>query len=218
MTRIFDFKFYMDRLERRGYDREVCRVLINGGFQSPQALESAETFLPLQQALVDKGYRVDFTGMDEEHSLLKFQATKLTEGRVCLSPVTYELVDSADYRSLFRVNEKLEDLKEPPFLVMKKNGSDTPVAEAATKEQLLQVLLEQGRKSLTIQRYKGLGEMNPQQLWETTMDPEKRTLLQVKLEDAVAAEDVFTVLMGENVETRREFIRSHALEVSNLDV
>ncbi|MEW6490270.1 MAG: DNA gyrase subunit B, partial [Thermodesulfobacteriota bacterium] len=81
-----------------------------------------------------------------------------------------------------------------------------------------QVLLDQGRKSLGIQRYKGLGEMNPQQLWETTMDPEKRVLLQVKLEDAVAAEEIFTILMGENVESRKDFIRTHALEVSNLDV
>ena len=87
-----------------------------------------------------------------------------------------------------------------------------------TKEELLQTLLEQGRKSLTIQRYKGLGEMNPVQLWETTMDPMKRVMRQVKLDDAVAAEEIFNVLMGDNVEPRKEFIREHALEVANLDV
>ena len=84
--------------------------------------------------------------------------------------------------------------------------------------KLVHYVLELGKKGLAIQRYKGLGEMNPEQLWLTTMDPEKRTFLQVTIEDSVKADEIFTILMGDQVEPRRAFIQRHALEVKNLDV
>jgi DNA gyrase subunit B len=84
--------------------------------------------------------------------------------------------------------------------------------------EVMHQIKEEGKKGLTLQRYKGLGEMNPEQLWTTTMDPINRSLLQVKIEDAAAADEMFTILMGDNVESRRQFIELHAPEVRNLDI
>jgi DNA gyrase subunit B len=90
--------------------------------------------------------------------------------------------------------------------------------EKQTPRELFEYVIEQGRRDYQVQRYKGLGEMTATQLWETTMDPERRTLLKVKLEDLVATNEVFTTLMGEDVERRRKFIEDNALDVKNLDI
>jgi DNA gyrase subunit B len=90
--------------------------------------------------------------------------------------------------------------------------------EKQTARELFTYIVEQGKKDYSVQRYKGLGEMTATQLWETTMDPEHRTLLQVKLEDIAETEAIFTTLMGEDVEARRKFIEENALDVKNLDI
>jgi DNA gyrase subunit B len=101
-----------------------------------------------------------------------------------------------------------------PFTV----GENGKSSEVESREELLEMILTAAKKDMSIQRYKGLGEMNPEQLWETTMNPEKRTLLQVHVEDAVETDEIFTVLMGDQVEPRRKFIEDNALDVRNLDV
>ena len=95
--------------------------------------------------------------------------------------------------------------------------SHDPV-EKQTAREVFEFVIEQGKKEYQAQRYKGLGEMTAPQLWETTMDPDRRTLLQVRLEDIAACEEIFTTLMGEDVESRRKFIEENALDVKNLDI
>jgi DNA gyrase subunit B len=112
--------------------------------------------------------------------------------------------------------EKVE--KKTSAVVPKKQYTPPPVVEKNTPRELFDYVLGEGRKEYTVQRYKGLGEMSSQQLWETTMDPERRTLLSVKLEDIAECETIFSTLMGEDVEARRKFIEDNALDVKNLDI
>ena len=103
----------------------------------------------------------------------------------------------------------------PPRFWLNRDGDDQPLYDL---RELVHTVRHLGEKGLKITRFKGLGEMDVEQLWETTMDPTRRTLLQVRLDDAASANDLFTTLMGDDVEPRREFIEKHALEVKNLDV
>ena len=124
------------------------------------------------------------------------------------------LVGSVEYRELQAATEALKGLGKPPFRI----EADGEKAEASSWAELYEKALALAKKGMAIQRYKGLGEMNAEQLWQTTMNPETRTLLRVTVQDALAAEQIFTTLMGEQVEPRRQFIEQHAQEVTNLDI
>ncbi|MEK6803255.1 MAG: DNA topoisomerase (ATP-hydrolyzing) subunit B [Nitrospirota bacterium] len=151
---------------------------------------------------------------DEEHQSSKLVCKVATGGIAYQLDVTHELVGSADFRELQKQAPSAMGLGKPPYKI-KIKGAEVHKNGSA---ELVQAILEEGKQGLNIQRYKGLGEMNPGQLWETTMDPEKRTLLRVKLEDMTGVDEIFTILMGDEVEPRRNFIQQHALEVRNLDV
>ena len=126
-----------------------------------------------------------------------------------------DLLKSPDYAQLLEAYGEIAALHKGPSVVIDGGGKET---EVRTLEELLAVVMALAKEGATLQRYKGLGEMNPEQLWETTMNPETRTLLKVTMEDAVGADEMFTVLMGDAVEPRREFIEKNALDVINLDV
>jgi DNA gyrase subunit B len=124
------------------------------------------------------------------------------------------LVNSADARAIDRYAARLGEVYGQPPALKRKEASETISGPMA----LLDAVFSAGKKGLTLQRYKGLGEMNAEQLWETTLDPNVRSLLQVKVNDATDADSLFSRLMGDEVEPRREFIQENALSVANLDV
>jgi DNA gyrase subunit B len=137
-------------------------------------------------------------------------------GVIYHTPIDTELLRSPEFQRLAELAAEIAQIGSAPFRLQR--GADAEPEEVPTPVALLKRLLEVGEKGLSIQRYKGLGEMNPDQLAETTMEPGSRTLLQVRVEDAVEADDAFTTLMGDDVEPRREFIERYALDVQNLDI
>ncbi|MBW8065356.1 MAG: DNA topoisomerase (ATP-hydrolyzing) subunit B [Nitrospira sp.] len=151
---------------------------------------------------------------DEEHQSNKVACQIETNAMARSLDVTHELVGSADFRELQKLAPMSMGLGRPPYKIKAKGAEK----ELPGTSELVQALLEIGKQGLGLQRYKGLGEMNPGQLWETTMNPETRTLLQIRLEDIPGVDDIFSILMGDEVGPRRDFIQAHALEVRNLDV
>jgi DNA gyrase subunit B len=150
--------------------------------------------------------------LDEEHGLHSLVFQKSGNGDKLT--LNWDFLSSAEWQRLFHLYAEMVPLEKPPFTV-RQNGSKF---SAESREQLLEHIRAIGKKDLTIQRYKGLGEMNPEQLWSTTMNPESRTLMRVSIDDAVQTNEIFTILMGDAVEPRRRFIEENALNVRNLDI
>ncbi|MFO7964803.1 MAG: DNA topoisomerase (ATP-hydrolyzing) subunit B [Desulfobacterales bacterium] len=220
VTDLSEYMMNMKKYRVRGISTELIELLIDSGVNNKRFLQNEEKMKTLKDILAEKGFATtdiswnanrdvyDLYVIPDENNLdLDQHPLKIGKG----------LVYSREYQQLLLLYKKMSPFLKAPFRVYYEEKEDEAVV-IDSKETLFSLIIEEGKKGLGVQRYKGLGEMNPDQLWETTMDPEKRTLLNVKIQDALDADEVFTVLMGEEVEPRREFIQHNALEVSTLDI
>lgn len=209
--RLYRFERLTEWFERRRKDPELLLFILSAGMNK-ETLKDRKEFEALLNMIREKdpNMQIGEVQLDEEHQTygveIRRQNYKLN--------LDTNFLTSPEFRELENLFGIIRDLGPRPYKVQIKDG----VKEVQTSKELLEFILATAKKGLTIQRYKGLGEMNPQQLWETTMDTERRTLLQVTVQDSVEANSIFTVLMGDQVEPRKEFITTHALEARNIDI
>ncbi len=217
-----ELKNYSDRLARRLHNDPKLVELILEAFAGSDGVLTKnqvrlrkvfgeqEMMAEIEGKLVDSGYNAELTG-DAEHGLLEIDIAYPNGQSI---KIDWNLASLVEFQKALDLKKSLELDFPGPFVLGENGKSET----LQSREELLEKVMAMAKKDLTIQRYKGLGEMNPEQLWETTMDPEKRTMLQVRIEDAIETDSIFTVLMGDQVEPRRKFIEDNALDVKNLDV
>nr|WP_176022710.1 DNA topoisomerase (ATP-hydrolyzing) subunit B [Brucella pseudintermedia] len=200
------------------YDRRVVEQAAIAGLLNPDASKDNAT---AQQSADIVAKRLDMISEETERGWTAYvtedggyRFERMVRGVKDIAILDMALLGSADARQIDRVAARLSEVFAEPPVLRRKDKADTLSGPVA----LLDAIFATGRKGLTLQRYKGLGEMNAEQLWETTLDPNVRSLLQVKVTDATDADSLFTRLMGDEVEPRREFIQENALSVANLDV
>jgi DNA gyrase subunit B len=216
----------LQTVERRGHSREIIEALLAAGadreyFADKDKLERLASALtiPTRTVAVQR---------DEEHNRYLLHVEDRSSGYPRQHRIGHDFVTAAEYRTLLANHREMPQFNGE-IVVSGTGAADGDAPESAkpakaedvrlrSRDELLEFFLTAGKKGVAVNRYKGLGEMNPEQLWATTMDPQVRTLLQVRAEDHTEADLMFTTLMGDQVEPRRKFIEDNALDVKNLDV
>jgi DNA gyrase subunit B len=215
----------LDRFEKEEKNRDIIRILAGDpalaeeDFRTEEALTNVakRTGMALGNRL--EGFSAE---MDQEHGRWKIVFRIRKNNQTLTTSIDRDILKLPKFLEIKALLGQIAALGEAPYRVSAveeaEGGKEAKVETVDTMASLIDYVISAGKKGYTVQRYKGLGEMNPEQLWETTMNPEKRTLLQVRIEDVVAADAIFTTLMGDQVEPRRDFIYKNALYASNLDV
>ena len=210
LRNILSYNEHFSKMVYKGINAEVLNVFVRGKLQNGFAdLIDLE---PLAAKLREIEPDVEFEVFNDPPRILYKKGSL----RSYIDQKVLESLSMYEYKLLLQSYKQVEEICLNENALISKEGQEEMVV--SDRQELLNYFFARAKKGQYIQRYKGLGEMNPDQLWETTMDPEKRVLLQVKIEDTIEAEQIFTVLMGDQVEPRREFIENNALNVSNLDV
>jgi DNA gyrase subunit B len=203
---------FFREMETTGVAKKFMLKLLQNNIYTREDFEEQGKLIAIKEDLEKTGHPVEIL-KDREHNLYSLQISDVTKKDQLIN-IDYELCSQSDYKQCLKTYEEVRPFYEQGIKVI--DGSKEVNQE--DPEELLRYINERGKEGITIQRYKGLGEMNPEQLWNTTMNPERRSLIKVSIDDAVEADQVFTVLMGSNIETRRLFIEENALTVRNLDI
>jgi DNA gyrase subunit B len=224
LEKLQELSNYLDKLDRHFlHDRALVEAVIDAfagpkgvlyaseGAKLHQVFEKQKLMERVAAAVSALEYEAELEE-DEEHSAYKIAVTRQRGGDS--THIDLDLATHVEFQKAVHLYGELQSLSKPPFIIAE-NGSNTVVESRA---DLLEHLVSAAKKDISVQRYKGLGEMNPDQLWQTTLNPEKRTILNVQVNDAVETDEMFTVLMGDAVEPRRKFIEDNALDVRNLDI
>src|SRR5262249_35947920 len=206
LENLIEFNDFYQRLERMLIDRKLAGALLDtmigsNGLMRKDGLRLREIFADesllgkVEAALAEAEYETRLVS-DEEHGLSAIEVKNVSDGRLVL--INWKLAAEVEFERAVDLYKSFLQPIWPPYLI-KEGGSEI---EAPSRGELLDYFVSLGQKDLAVQRFENLGEMNPQDFWETTLDPEKRSLSQVKIEDAVRADELYTVLMGEQVESR----------------
>jgi DNA gyrase subunit B len=222
LDEVLQYRRLLGRIDKRR-DARVVDAVIEGtkldaeALRDHQLLEAGKVALEkaLEKAAPNETRDV-VLAPDPEHGCEKLVVRLGLSGAVRETAVDHVMLSGPEFAELARLRQEFAALGRAPYQLVARDGADGQVAPSPI--ELVEMVKKSASKGLEIQRYKGLGEMNPEQLWETTMDPARRTLLEVHADDMAEAELMFTTLMGDAVEPRREFIEKHALDATNLDI
>ena len=229
ISNLSEYYLTLSRMKKRGIQNNLIDLLIKEGVENKDFLQNEQKMSKLKTILSEKEFNVSDLKWNFQRNIYELTVTPPFNGNQRqfsidstgkdVKPVKIgrSLIYSSNFQKSIVLGKNIFKYDKPPFLIFNKDNKTDSVC-IQDKESLLFFMITEGKKGLGIQRYKGLGEMNPDQLWETTMNPEKRTLLQVNIDDAVESDEIFTILMGDQVEPRREFINNNALEVGLLDI
>ncbi len=222
LERALKYRKLLEKLDKKQWDKNILSALAFESSFSKDSLKEKESVTeffesfkrhasffypfvpPIEYSLIK----------DAEHSCYAACCLCKTNGIHRETLINFDLLTSTELEELRKIADNLKSIGTPPFTV---NYNEETITYN-TLSEVLEFVFQTGEKGQEIQRYKGLGEMNPEQLWETTMNPEKRILFQVKIEDAIEADEIFTILMGDQVDPRKEFIYKNAINVTNLDI
>ena len=218
LDRLTDYYDAVNQLKKRDMDINLLLVLIKNGVKDKFFIEEKQNFILLSEEIRKQGYVAGEIEYDLERNIFEMDIYNKKEKQILLK-VGREILATNDYQRMLKGYERIKEFNKPPFSISSRQ-SDAQIKKEYNfndTDSLFEFIMSEAKKGINIQRYKGLGEMNADQLWETTMNPEKRNMLRVDIEDGEKADEIFTLLMGEEVEPRRNFIQKHALEVSSLD-